>query len=116
MKTNPAVTEYIEQAPVERQEMLRQVRAVLQENLPESEEQIKYGMPTYYYRENLIHFAAAAKHLGLYPTPSVINHFRGELATYNTTKGAIQFPYNRPIPYKLIGKIARWRRAEVLAK
>lgn len=116
MTQNQAVTEYIQRCPRERQDVLNQIREIMLASLPEAEETMKYGMPTYYYRENLIHFTCAQKHLEIYPTPSAIVHFAKELAGYKTSKGAIQFPYDQPIPYDLIQKIALWRRAEVLAK
>lgn len=116
MSQNPAVTEYIQQCPRERRDVLNQTREIMLASLPEAEETMKYGMPTYYYHENLIHFACAQKHLGIYPTPSAVVHFQKELQHYKTSKGAIQFPFDQPIPYDLIQKIALWRRAEVLAK
>jgi uncharacterized protein YdhG (YjbR/CyaY superfamily) len=32
-----------------------------------------------------------------------------KLVSYKKSKGAIQFPYDKPIDYKLIAEIARWR-------
>ena len=37
-----------------------------------------------------------------------IEAFRERLQDYRTSKGAIQFPYNREIPYELIAEIAKW--------
>ena len=60
---------------------------------------------------NVIYFAAFAKHIGLYPGPAAILEFKKELAGYPTSKGAIQFPFDAPLPLPLIKKIARFRLA-----
>jgi uncharacterized protein YdhG (YjbR/CyaY superfamily) len=69
-------------------------------------------MPTFYFHGNLVHFAAYKNHIGFYPAPSAIVAFKKELALYVTSKGAIQFPLDKPIPYELVTKIVRFRVAE----
>lgn len=66
-------------------------------------------MPTFYLHGNLIHFAAYAKHIGLYPGPAAIVRFEKELSAYVTSKGAIQFPLDKPIPFDLIARITTFR-------
>ena len=65
-------------------------------------------MPTFWKGRNIIHFAAAKKHIGLYPGPDAIGEFADQLAEYKTSKGAIQFPNNKPMPLDLITAIAKW--------
>jgi uncharacterized protein YdhG (YjbR/CyaY superfamily) len=69
-------------------------------------------MPTFALHGNVIHYAANKNHLGIYPGLSGMEHFAGELAAYTTSKGAIQFPYAKAIPYELIGRIAAFRAQE----
>jgi hypothetical protein len=52
--------------------------------------------------------------VGFYPAPSGIEHFQNELSVYVTSKGAIQFPIDQPIPYDLIGRIVKFRVQENL--
>jgi uncharacterized protein YdhG (YjbR/CyaY superfamily) len=66
-------------------------------------------MPTFWQGENLIHFAAFKKHIGLYPGGEAIPEFAERLAGYKTSKGAIQLPLGKPIDYELIRDIVRWR-------
>ncbi len=73
-----------------------------------AEERISWKMPTYWDGHNIIHFAAFTKHLGIYPGPDAILHFSDELKSYKTSKGAIQLPYNQPIPIELIKDITCW--------
>lgn len=90
------------------QPILHQVRSTLRTALPSAEERISWSMPTYWQKHNIIHFAAFKKHMGLYPGPQAIEHFAESLKEYNTSKGAVQFPYNKPIPLALIAEIAKW--------
>jgi len=87
---------------------------LLKSLLPEATEKLSYGMPAFYIAgKPVIYFAAAKHHLGLYPTPSPIVHFAEELAAYHTSKGAIQLPYDQPLPEKLIAAIVAFRVHEI---
>ena len=70
-------------------------------------------MPTFWQGENLIHFAAFKNHIGIYPGDLNDIPFKKELSGYKTTKGAIQFPLDKPINYNLIAKIAKFRASAV---
>jgi len=73
---------------------------------------MSYGLPTFdLHKKHLVHFAAFKNHIGFFPTPPAIVFFAKELANYKTSKGAIQFPLTKPIPYALIKKIVKWRAA-----
>ncbi len=87
---------------------LNEVRQILREALPEAEERISWSMPTYWKGRNLIHFAAAKKHLGLYPGDEAAAAFAGRLAGFDVSKGTVRIPYTRPLPRELIADIARW--------
>jgi uncharacterized protein YdhG (YjbR/CyaY superfamily) len=103
------IDEYIEQFPPEIREILINVRETIRENAPDAEERISWGMPTFWQGKNLIHFAAQKQHIGIYPGEDGVKAFESKLneAGYKYSKGAIQFPYSRPIPYGLIAEITR---------
>jgi uncharacterized protein YdhG (YjbR/CyaY superfamily) len=65
----------------------------------EATEKISWQMPTFWQGENLIHFAAFKKHIGLYPGGEATSEFSGRLTGYKTSKGAIQLPFGKPIDY-----------------
>jgi uncharacterized protein YdhG (YjbR/CyaY superfamily) len=106
------IDEYISHWPAEIQERLQQVRAVIHEAVPEAAEAISYAMPTFKLNGNLVHFAAFKNHIGFYPVPSGIEAFKEELSAFPMGKGSVQFPYDRPIPFDLIRRIAIFRAEE----
>jgi uncharacterized protein YdhG (YjbR/CyaY superfamily) len=83
---------------------------------PDATETISYGIPTFKYHGNLVHFAAYKKHIGFYPTPSGIEEFKPKLSAYKLSRGTIQFPLGEPIPYDLIHEITAFRVLENLEK
>ncbi len=99
---------YISGRPEEVQAALRKVDAAIKAGIPEAKEKISWGMPTYWQGRILIQFAAAKRHIGLYPGPEAVEAFSGRLDGYKTSKGTIQLPYDRPLPLELIQKIAQW--------
>ncbi len=110
------IDQYIENFPKEIRRRLQQFRKIIREEAPQAKETISYRMPTFKLNGNLVHFAGHNKHIGFYPAPSGIQAFAGELKGYKTSKGAIQFPLDQPLPEKLIREIVRYRVVENLAK
>lgn len=112
-KSIPAtIDEYIAQFPEEIQIILQKTRETIAAAAPDAQQKISWAMPTFYLHGNVIHFAAAKSHLGIYPGLSGMEQFAPEFTDYKTSKGAIQFPYAKPIPYELIGRIAAFRAQE----
>jgi len=106
------VDEYILQFSPEVQEKLQSLRKVIKESAPDAEEKISWQMPTFALHGNLVHFAAHTKHIGFYPGASGIEVFKHKLSEYKSSKGAVQFPFEKPMPYELISEIVRFRVAE----
>ena len=69
-------------------------------------------MATFIYHGNLVHFSAEKKHIGFHPAPTAINAFKEDLKEYRCSKGTVQFPYDKPLPLDLIGKMVHFRTAE----
>ncbi len=106
------INEYIAGFPEEIQPILELVRNTIKKAAPEAEECISWRMPTFKQNGNIVHFAGHKNHIGLYPGVSGIETFKDELSDYKTSKGAIQFPLNKPMPLKLITKIVKYRVIE----
>ena len=116
MKTNSVVystiDEYIVNFPQNIQQLLQAMRTTIHKAAPAAEEIINYGIPTFYLKGNLVHFAAYKNHIGFYPAASGIAAFKEELSAYKSSKGAVQFPVDRPLPLSLISKIVQYRVKE----
>lgn len=77
--------------------------------LPEATECISYGMPCFkQHNKPVVYFAGYKKHIGFYPTPKPIEHFKGQLVSFKTSKGAIQFNINEPLPFSLIDEMIQF--------
>jgi uncharacterized protein YdhG (YjbR/CyaY superfamily) len=111
-----SIDEYILQFPLEVQETLKTLRKVIKESAPEAVEKISYQMPTFALHGNLVHFAAYKNHIGFYPSPSGIAAFIHKLSEYKTSKGAVQFPIDKSLPYELISEIVEFRITENIKK
>lgn len=120
--TTPPVTprtidEYIARFPPEVQELLQKVRTTIKKVVPKAEETISYKMPTFTLNGSyLIYFAGYKKHISLYPAPIGNPEFAEEIAPYESGRGTLKFPLEKPIPYKLITRIVKFRAKENLAR
>lgn len=115
--TAPDIDAYIAAAPAAVRPMLTLVRATIAKAAPHATEAISYRMPTFKLHGNLVHFAAFTHHIGFYPGSGAVDAFRDELGDFKTSKGAIQFPLDRPMPVALITRITRHRvQASLAAK
>jgi uncharacterized protein YdhG (YjbR/CyaY superfamily) len=101
--------EYIAQFPEDMQQILQKVRAVIKESAPGAVERISYAMPGFYLNGMLVWFAGHNTYIGFYPTGEGIEAFKDELTPYKFSKGAVQFPLDKPIPYDLIRKMVKYR-------
>lgn len=110
------IDDYISNFPVNVQSILKQLRLTISNVAPNAKETISYQMPTFTLHGNLVHFAAHKNHIGLYPNPSGIEAFKNELELYKTSKGAIQFPIDKPLPLDIISKIIAFRVEENIKK
>jgi uncharacterized protein YdhG (YjbR/CyaY superfamily) len=65
----------------------------------------------------VLYFAAWKQHYSLYPGGDrLVNQFKEELAPYQVSKGTIRFPLSKPVPAKLIERIADFRAKEAAAR
>ncbi|MDH6364848.1 uncharacterized protein YdhG (YjbR/CyaY superfamily) [Enterococcus sp. PF1-24] len=107
------VDTYIAQFPLETQTKLTTIRKIVKELAPQATERICMGIPTFdLHGKWLVHYAGFSKHIGFYPQPAGIVAFKEKLTAYKTTKGAIQFPLNQPLPEALIREIVTYRVKE----
>ena len=116
-KTVPtSIDEYIAAFPQDVQAILEKIRETIRNAAPDAEEKISYQLPTFTQKGNLVHFGAFKNHIGFYPASTGIEKFKNELSAYQWAKGSVQFPFDMPIPYSLIGRIVKFRVRENLER
>lgn len=119
MKMNEYKTteEYIANFPADKQQVLEKIRAAIKSVVPEPGEKISYGIPTITYKgKNLVHFAGYDGHYAFYPGAEPLEVFKDELAPYETAKGTVRFPLDKPLPYDLIKKMTTYRLEQLSNK
>lgn len=114
--TFTTIDEYIALFPEDVQDKLTKIRAVIKAAAPQAAERISYRMPAFTLNGILVYFAAFTTHISFFPTSSGVAKFKEELAGYETSKGTIRFPLDKPIPYDLIGHITAFRVQENIGK
>lgn len=107
------IDEYIQHFPSDVQILLEKIRTTIRTVLPHAKEVISYNIPTFKGKKNIIHFAAFAHHIGVYPIIQGTPEMMKKLAPFSKGKGTLQFPLDKPIPYGLIADVAKMRAMEV---
>ena len=100
--------EYIALQDESLQPRLRQLRSIIRNAIPDAEERMSWSMPTYWKGHNIIHFAAAKKHIGLYPGDEATAESADELKDCDVSKGTIRMMHDKELPMELITRIAQW--------
>ncbi len=108
-----SVKEYIGSFDAGIQALLKSVQQAVKEAVPDGEEVISYNMPTIKMGKVLVYYSANKAHIGFYPTAVPMTVFAEKLKGYKTSKGAVQFPYNEPLPLDLIKEITAFRLQQV---
>jgi uncharacterized protein YdhG (YjbR/CyaY superfamily) len=105
---------YLAALPDEQHATLAQLRQTIRSIVPDAAESISYGVPTFKYMGRpLIYIAAAKKHLALYGVN--LEPHKQALAAYDTSKGTVRFPANKPPPKPLVTRLLKARVAEIKA-
>jgi len=108
------IDEYIAGYPKNVQAKLQELRRVIHETYPEAKEKIAYGIPTFTFHGNLVHFGGFKGHIGFFPTASGVETFKEELGAYAVSKGTVHFPLDKSLPLDLITKIVKFRAQQNL--
>ncbi|HTP13036.1 MAG TPA: DUF1801 domain-containing protein [Bacteroidota bacterium] len=113
MKKVKTVSEYLAAAPPQSRPMLKKLRATIRAIVPSAKESIYYQLPAFRSERAIVAYGGFSDHCSLFPlSGSVVERFRRELAGYETSRGTIRIPFDRPLPASLIRKIVRARVAQ----
>jgi len=111
------VDEYLSRVSPTAREPLSKIRAAIRSVVPaEAIEVISYNIPAFKHKKVLVWYAAFSDHCSLFPTASIIEAFKGDLAGFSTSKGTVHFPLDKPMPTALIKKLVKARLSKVESK
>ena len=108
------IDEYLAALPAEQRETLQSIRETIRAAVPAAEECISYGLAAFRLNgKPLVAFGAAKTHCAFYPmSATTIADHKDALERYETSKGTIRFPADRPLPGALVRKLVKARVAE----
>lgn len=115
-KKYPNVAAYFADFEPTQQQKLEEIRAIIKQAAPDATEVISYNMPAFKQNKVLVYYAAYKNHIGFYPTSKPIIVFADKLKNYKTSKGAVQFPLDKPIPKTLVKEMVKFRMKEDAGK
>ena len=107
------IDEYLAPLSNEKRAALEKLRRAIQSAAPKAEECISYQIPGFRLGGRLlVSFGAAVSHCAFYPGAYPVEAHQEELKAYDTSKGTIRFPADRPLPANLVRKLVKARAAE----
>jgi uncharacterized protein YdhG (YjbR/CyaY superfamily) len=109
--TSKEVDQHLAKIPEPQRSTLQLLRKAIREVIPEAQEVISYGFPGYKLDGKIIcGFDAFKNHCSFFPHSSlVIPELEKELVNYKTSKGALQFGIDKPLPKTLVRKLIKTR-------
>jgi len=111
------IDEYMAPLSSQKRTALEKLRRAIKSAAPRAEECISYQLPTFRLDGRLlVSFGAWANHCAFYPGAHPVECHKGELKVYETSKGAIRFHADNPLPAALVRKLVKTRIAEYAAK
>ena len=115
-KVAATIDEYIASYDGEVRERMIKMREIILSCSPDITEKISWGMATFVLGGNLVHFSGEKRHIGFHPTPDAIEMFKDRLEHFKFTKGTVQLPYDKPMPYELIQEMVTFRVQQMIQK
>jgi uncharacterized protein YdhG (YjbR/CyaY superfamily) len=107
---------YLQALPTSQRESLQRLREQIQSLAPQAEEVISYGVPAFKQNGILVYYAAFTHHMSLFVMPKVLDSVRPMLGDRSTTKSAIHFTEDNPIPTEVVAKCIALRLSEIESK
>jgi uncharacterized protein YdhG (YjbR/CyaY superfamily) len=103
------VDDYLAGLNPAQREQFERVRRIVRSMVPDAEETISYGIPTFKHRgKYLVYFAAFKDHMSVYPTVGAVEATEG-------TKGTFRFSEDDPVPEEVVRAIVA-HRLEVIGE
>ena len=118
MKLAPkTIDEYLAAVSADKRAVLEKLRRTIRAAAPKAEECITYGIAAFrLHGKAIAGFGAATNHCTFFPMDGrTVENYKAELKDYDTSKGAIRFSVDKPLPATLVRKLVKARIADVTA-
>ena len=115
MATKPkTIDEYLAAVSEDKRAALAQLRKTIKAVVPKAEECISYGLAAFRLDGRVVvGFGAAKDHCSFYPwSGTTVAAHKDLLKGFDSSKGAIRFPADKPLPVALVRKLVKARIAE----
>ena len=112
------IDEYLAALSADKRSALEKLRKTIRAAAPKAGECISYGLAAFRLDGRvLVGFGAAKNHCAFYPwSGTTVAAHEDLLKGYDTSKGTIRFPANKPLPVALVRKLVKARIAENLVR
>lgn len=108
---------YLASLPPESRRELKRVRAAARSVAPSATELISYRIPTLKLDGRaLLYYAAWKNQISLYPVTANTRRVLPEIRRYETHKGTVRFPLDKPVPISLVKRLVKARVSELTSK
>ena len=116
-KKPTTIDDYLATVGADQRQALEKLRRTIRAAAPDAEECISYGIPAFRQDGMLVGFGAAASHCSFFLMDgTTLDRFQELLAAFDTSKGTIRFPADKPLPPALVKKLVKARLAENKAR
>ena len=112
------VDEWLEGTPEPQLGTLLAMREIILDIVPDAQQVISYNMPAFKVGEGIVAgFLPTKKGCSYYPfSGSTLETLADDVAAYSTTKGALHFRADKPLPKVLVRKLIKARLFEIESK
>ena len=98
--------DYILEAPAEVQLRLIDILSFVHDRLPNAEQRIYHGIPTFFVKKrDIINIGAYRQHFGVHVGYNLVDYLKQKYPEFQYTKSTIQFPYTQPLPFNILDDI-----------
>ena len=117
-KTAGQIRAYLAAQPPKTRAVLKQMRDAIKSVAPEAVESFSYRIPDVKLDgKALVWYAGFRHHTSLYPIGDAIRaRYSAELQGYETSKGTVRFPLDKPLPLALVKRLVKARIEQVRNK